>query len=146
MQAPSKRNTLALNDLLNLCSCVQSLPLVPCSGDDGDAGIRLAPCTCTFGTYRSPQDQGWLSKGRDGEKRPRASFNTKLPCITIFLDQFAYPEPIVKLGKAFFFLPAFCADARTDDVAHKGIDMEPAGVLQPLSSHLSNIMEPWKPP
>lgn len=96
-----------------------------CSGDDGDASSRLV----ALGTYRSPQqDQGWLSK--EGGNCPRASFNTKPPCITIFLGQFAYQEQIFKPSK--HCLLAFGADTPKHDAAQRGIGIEPAGVSQPL--------------
>lgn len=105
---------------------------MPCSGD-GDAGSRLVPCT--FGTYRSPQDQGWLSKGRGGKKkRSRGVFQHQTPLHNDI------PRPICLSttkykNSAWHFLLAFCADALEHSAADRGIGIEPAGVL--YSRHIS---------
>lgn len=114
---------LGAKRLLNLCSCVQSLPLVPCSGD-GDAGSRLVPCT--FGTYRSPQDQGWLSKGREGNKRPRGVFQHQPPLHNDIARPICLSTMNCKTQQGIS--PCLFADALEHGAAERGIGMEPAGV------------------
>lgn len=134
---------LGAKRLLNLCSCVQSLPLVPCSGDDGDAGSRLVPCT--FGTYRSPQDQGWLSKGREGRKtsadvlQHQTPLHNDIPTL-IYLSSTTNCRNLQGIYSLLF------ARMPLSTMLHTEASAWSQRAYYSLSSHLSNILEPWDPP